>query len=460
MKITFNGAARVVTGSCHLIETNGVKFLLDCGLFQGREELEDLNPKFSFDPKDIDFVILSHGHLDHCGRLPYLVKRGFRGKIYATPGTVDITRLILMDAAQVQEEHIKTLNRKRLREGKEPKELLYTLDDVFDTFGHFSPVNYHEWKEVKGVKFRFLDAGHILCSESVEVVVEGKRLLFSGDIGNAGKPLIRDPEPPPKADIVMIETTYGDRKHKSLKESIEEFKTAVLDTFERGGVVLIPTFALERAQDILYILKKMYEKGELPPCRVFLDSPLAISITQVFKRHPECLDEKVVKEMRKGDLYKFPYLKFTRTVEESKKINDYKGRAVIIAGNGMCTGGRILHHLKHRIWDKKNSIIFVGYQAEGTIGRQIIEGAKKVKIFNEVVAVKASVYTINGFSSHADQPQLLSWLKRAIHRKSKIILIHGEEKVVKNFSNLVREIFKMEPISPKLYESFRFDHCN
>ncbi len=453
MKITFNGAAGVVTGSCHLIETGNTKFLLDCGLFQGSEELEELNGKFTFKPEEIDFVILSHGHLDHCGRLPLLVKRGFKGKIFATAGTIDISRFILLDAAQVQQENIKTENRRRLREGKRPKELLYTVDDVFDTFSHFKECSFYKWYSVGPIKFKFHDAGHILCSEFIEIEIEGKKVVFSGDIGNAGKPLIKDPEEPPKGDIVLIETTYGNRKHKSFKESVEEFKEAILSTFKRNGVVLIPTFALERAQDLLYILKKMYEKRKLPPCKVFLDSPLAISITKTFKRHPECLEERVVREMRERGLFNFPYLEFTRTVEESKKINYYRGRAIIIAGNGMCTGGRILHHIKHRIWDKRNSIVFVGYQAEGTLGREIVEGKKKVKVFNEIVKVNAKVYTINGFSSHADQPQLLNWLKKASHRETQVILVHGERKVQEVFYEKVKETGINRVYLPELYDT-------
>jgi len=458
VRITFNGAAQVVTGSCHLFEVGNLKFLLDCGLFQGSEELEDLNPKFTFDPAEVDFVVLSHAHLDHCGRLPYLVKKGFRGKIYATAGTVDVSRYILTDAAQVQEEHLKTANRRRLREGKRPKEPLYTVDEVFDTFPLFEPCAFGKWYRVGPVSFRFHDAGHILCSEFVELEVEGKKVLFSGDLGNAGKPLIRDPELPEPADLVLIETTYANRKHKSFEESVEEFKRAILETFRRGGVVLIPTFALERAQDLLYLLKKFYEEGELPPCKVFLDSPLAISVTKTFRRHPECLEDRVLKEFkRRGDLFSFPYLEFTRTVEESKKINDYRGRAIIIAGNGMCTGGRILHHLKHRIWDERNSIIFVGYQAEGTIGRAILEGAKKIKVFNETVAVKAKVYTINGFSSHADRPQLLNWLSKAIKKgRTEVVLVHGEKEPMLSFKPEVERLGARAVYLPTLYSSLEF----
>ena len=450
MKITFNGAAKTVTGSCHLIETDNVKFLLDCGLFQGKEKVEELNRKISFKPQEVDFVILSHGHLDHCGRLPFLVKKGFRGRIYATKGTIDIARLILMDAAQVMEENLKTENRRRLREGLPPKELLYTLDDVFDVFDFFVPIEYSRWYEVGNVKFRLRDAGHILCSSFVELEIEGKKILFSGDLGAENKPLIREPEIPEKSDVILIETTYGNREHKSYEESVKEFEEAVLETFERGGVVLIPTFALERAQDVIYLLKKIYEKGKLPKCKIFVDSPLAISITRVFKRHKECLRENV----RSGDIFDFPYLEFTRTVEESKRINEYRGVGVIIAGNGMCTGGRILHHLKHRLWDKRNSIIFVGYQAEGTLGREIVEGAKKVKVFNERIAVKAEVFTINGFSSHAGRSGLLNWLREGVKEESKVFLVHGEEKAAKSFATLVNSELGLQPIIPDIFASF------
>ncbi len=450
MKITFNGAAKTVTGSCHLIETGNVKFLLDCGLFQGKEKVEELNRKFSFKPQEVDFVILSHGHLDHCGRLPFLVKKGFRGRIYATKGTIDIARLILMDAAQVMEENLKTENRRRLREGLPPKELLYTLDDVFDVFDFFVPIEYSRWYEVGNVKFRLRDAGHILCSSFVELEIEGKKILFSGDLGAENKPLIREPEIPEKSDVILIETTYGDREHKSYEESVKEFEEAVLETFKRGGVVLVPTFALERAQDVIYLLKKMYEKGKLPKCKIFVDSPLAISITRVFKRHKECLRENV----RSGDIFDFPYLEFTRTVEESKRINEYGGACIIVAGNGMCTGGRILHHLKHRLWDKRNSIIFVGYQAEGTLGREIVEGAKKVKVFNERIAVKAEVFTINGFSSHAGRSGLLNWLRKGVKEESKVFLVHGEEKAAKSFATLVNSELGLQPIIPDIFASF------
>ncbi len=450
MKITFHGAAKTVTGSCHLIETSEHKFLLDCGLFQG--EFERKNYQFRFNPGDIDFVILSHAHLDHCGRLPLLVKQGFKGKIFATKGTIDLSKLILMDAAQVMEENTKTINRKRVRAGLEPIELLFNLDDVFEVFSHFEPIPYHEWHSVGNVKFKLYDAGHILCSEFIELEIERKKVLFSGDLGNKGKPIIPDPETPPKSDVIIIETTYGDRKHKSIEESLEELREAILSTFERKGVVLIPTFALERAQDILYFLKQMYENGELPECKIFLDSPLAISITRTFKRHRECFE----KELFNNDPFDFPYLKFTKTTEESKRINSITENAIIIAGNGMCTGGRILHHLKHHIWNENNSIIFIGYQAKGTTGREIVDGKKKIKVFGEPIAVKAKVYTINGFSSHAGQPQLIDWLKTAFKNGSKVFLVHGEENSMEAFSRKVSELFGIVPNIPELFETFTF----
>ncbi|OMH41327.1 MBL fold metallo-hydrolase RNA specificity domain-containing protein [Desulfurobacterium indicum] len=456
MKIMFCGAAQVVTGSCHLIETGNSKFLLDCGQFQGAMELEDLNYTFPFRPSDIDFVILSHGHLDHCGRLPLLVKEGFSGKIYATPGTIDIARLILMDAAQVQEESIETVNRKREREGLPPVAPLFILDDVFDVFDLFEPIPYGEWVGIKDLKFRFSDAGHILCSSFIEMEIEGKRVVYSGDLGNKGKPFVRDPFYPEKADVLIVESTYGNRVHKSVVESVRELKEAILDTFKRGGVVLIPTFALERAQDILYFLKQFIEKREIPKCKVFLDSPLAISITRTFKRHKECFDKDTLEMFKKGDPLNFPGLTFTRTVEESMRINQVKSHAIIIAGNGMCTAGRIVHHLRHHLWDRNSSIVFIGYQAEGTTGREIIEGKKKVKIFNEYIKVNAKVYTINGFSSHADKPQLIDWIKRGTKKDTRIVLVHGEKDVMKDYGEAILKDIGIKPIIPELYETLTF----
>ena len=456
MKVTFCGAAQVVTGSCFLIETGNVRFLVDCGQFQGDVKLEDENFRFHFDPSAIDFVLLTHGHLDHCGRLPLLVNRGFRGKIFATDGTIDIARLILMDAAQVQEETIATVNRKRMREGLPPVKPLFFLDDVFEVFPIFKSVEQNRWIEHKGIRFRFRDAGHILCSSFVEMEIEGRKVVFSGDLGNKGKPIVPDPQEPTPADVVFLETTYGDRKHKSLRDSVEELKKAINDTFEKGGAVLIPSFALERAQDILYFVRQFIENEEIPRCDVFLDSPLAISITKVFKRHRECFDDETLNLLNKGDLFSFPGFKFTRTVEESMKINSVKSKAIIIAGNGMCTGGRILHHLRHHLWDKSSSIVFIGYQAEGTTGREIVEGKRKVKIFNELIKVNAKTYTINGFSSHGDQPQLLDWLSSGVKNRTKVVLIHGEKKAMGVFSKKVKGKFGIDAEMPFLYESITF----
>ncbi len=453
MKITFNGAAQRVTGSCHLIETNGIRFLLDCGQFQGKDA-EKLNERLPFDAKTIAFVILSHAHLDHCGRLPLLIKNGFRGRIFATKGTIDLSRLILMDAAKVERENTKTLNRKRQRMGLPLIKPLFTMDDVFDTFPYFEGTSYGKWISVSGIRFRFLNAGHILCSAFVEVEIEGKRLTFSGDLGNKGDPLLNDPEPPEKSDIIITETTYANRKHKSFKESKLEFEDAIISTFKRDGIVLIPSFALERAQVVLYVLKEMFDEGKLPMCRVFLDSPLAISITRTFKRHTNCLRTSVSKRMKNGwNPFEFPYLRITETPDESKKINSISENAIIIAGNGMCTGGRIMHHLKHHLWERKNSIIFVGYQAEGTTGRQIVDGARRVEIFDEKVNANSKVYTINGFSSHADEPQIFSWLKKGIKKDTELILVHGEKPVMESFKGYIETTLGIKPIMPKLYQT-------
>ncbi len=445
MKITFLGAAGCVTGSCHLIEVGKVKFLLDCGQFQGLEEHE--NEKLPIDARDIDFVILSHAHLDHCGRLPLLVKKGFKGPIFATSGTIDLAKLILMDAGQVQEETVKVLNRRRLREGLKPVSPLFVLDDAIETFDHFVPVKEGQWFDYKGVRFKFHSASHILCSESVEIEIDGKRVVYSADIGEGNRPFVKEMDYPPRADVALLETTYGSRDHRSLEESVRELELALRKTFDRGGVVLIPSFALERSQEMLYYLKKFHESGELGDFRVYLDSPLAISITRAFEKHRECYSEKYKRES-----LSFKGLKFVRSVEESMKLNQVKGNAVIIAGNGMCSGGRILHHIKHHIWDRNSSIIFVGYQAKGTLGRQIVEGARKIKVFNEIIKVNAEVYTINGFSSHAGKTALLKWAKTV--SPSKLILVHGEQEERDSFSKLLEMSgFKGQVFKPSLYQS-------
>ena len=426
--LTCHGAAGEVTGSCHLLEHAGRRILVDCGLFQGSDALEGENAHaFAFDPASIDFVLLTHAHLDHCGRLPLLARRGFRGEIIATAPTRELARLVLSDAASLQEEEAKARTRK-LRDFAAP---LYTLEDAFhamDFFGRRAEYG-QDIALAPGLSVRFIDAGHMLGSASVVVETgEGasrRRIVFSGDLGNPGRPLLRDAEPPPATDVVVIESTYGDRDHRSMAASVAELIGAVADRIERGGNVVIPTFALERAQEILYHLADGIRDGILPrTLPVFLDSPMAISATETFARYPEYLGEEARRRLADGDLFGLPTLRFTRETADSMALNRIKGGAVILAGSGMCTGGRVRHHLRHNLWRKHAGVIFVGYAARGTPARRIIDGADTVRLFGEDVRVQARIWTINGFSAHAGQHDLLGWLGHAAPKKA--VLVHGE----------------------------------
>jgi metallo-beta-lactamase family protein len=447
MKIAFHGADRGVTGSCHLVECGGRRVLIDCGLYQGGRELEEENAEpFGFDPAAIDFVLLTHAHLDHCGRLPLLVKRGFRGEIVTTAPTRELARLVMLDAAHLQEEEARHRARWAARRGKEREAAgpLYTILDALNTQDAFGRrVAYGEAAQIApGIRATFLDAGHILGSASVLLELEEhgarRRVLFSGDLGNAGRPLLRSPAPAPHADAVVLETTSGDRLHKALAPSVEELYQAVADTFERGGNVIIPTFALERAQELLYFLRAGVEQRRLSrSIQVFLDSPMAISATAIFERHPAFYDARTAELFREGrDPFHLPGLHFTREPSESIAINRLVAGAVIMAGSGMCTGGRVRHHLKHNLAREHCSIVFVGYAAEGTLARRIVDGAKSVHIFGEEIAVRARVYTINGFSAHADRDELLAWHAQAAAPRT--FLVHGDERAMRAFAQRLK----------------------
>jgi metallo-beta-lactamase family protein len=443
LKLSFHGADRGVTGSCHLVECADRRILIDCGLYQGGRELEEENAEaFGFDPASIDYVLLTHAHLDHCGRLPLLLKRGFRGEIVTTGATRELTRLVLLDAAHLHEEEARRRVRRTERGGDaENAGPLYGIPDALRCLDHFRrTVVYGEPLALApGVRATFLDAGHILGSASILLELqEGTRrsaLLFSGDLGNAGRPLLRDPATPPKADVVVMETTYGDRLHKPLPPSVEELYEAITDTFRRGGNVIIPTFALERAQELLYFLHAGVETGRLSSStQVFLDSPMAISATEIFERHPECYAPDKAALFRAGrDPFHLPGLHFTRESADSIALNRIVGGAIIMAGSGMCTGGRVRHHLKHHLWRRASSVVFVGFAARGTLARQIIDGAKRVRIFGEDIAVRARIHTINGFSAHADQGELLAW-HREIGGPARTFLVHGEEDTMRKFA--------------------------
>ena len=462
MKISFHGADRGVTGSCHLVECAGKHVLIDCGLYQGGHELSEENDTpFGFDAATIDYVLLTHAHLDHCGRLPLLVKRGFRGEIISTAATRELARVVMLDSAHLQEEEAKYQARRTTRRGSEEvPQPLYTMLDALNTMDCFGrTAAYDQLVELApGLRATFLDAGHILGSASIYLQLEedgrsrSRSVAFSGDLGNSGRPLLRDPVPPPRVDAVVIETTYGDRLHKPLQPSVEEFYQAIEDTFGRGGNVIIPTFALERAQELLYYLREAVETGRLSKSmQVFLDSPMAISATEIFRRHPECFDPEAFAKFGHGrDPFMLPGLHFTRETADSMDLNRISGGAVILAGSGMATGGWIRHHLKHNLWRQNCSVIFVGFAAKGTLARQIIDGAKTVHLFGEDIPVRARIHTINGFSAHADRDELLAWHRRV--GAARTFLVHGEVEVMRQFGGLLENTQVEMPALGQAYE--------
>ncbi len=454
VKLSFHGASQEVTGSCHLIEIAGRRILVDCGLFQGSREIADDNAEdFGFDPRSIDMVLLTHAHLDHCGRLPLLVRRGFEGDIICTAATQELARIVLLDAAHLQEEEAERRAHRALRRGEHRRIALYGMHDALRTIGHFRRVaRYGERLELAtGLTATFHDAGHILGSASVRLELargQGKApwsITFSGDLGKSNRPVLRDPQAPPASDVVVMETTYGDRVHRSLEASVEELVTAVRDTLQRGGNVLIPSFALERTQEVLFHLREAVERGALPRhLPVFVDSPMAISATEVFERHPECYDKATRKLLDQGiDPFDLPGLRFSRSTEESMALNRIRGGAVIMAGAGMCTGGRIRHHLRHNLWRADSSVIFVGFATPGTLARKLIDGARSVELFGDTVAVHATLHTINGFSAHADRDELLRWHKAV--SPSRTILVHGDPDAMERFASLLTDTEVLMP---------------
>ena len=427
-----------------MLEVGGARILIDCGMFQGSRAIEQDNAEeFDFDPAVIDCVLLTHAHLDHCGRLPLLVARGFRGDIIATAATRDLTELILRDSAHLQEEDARYRAQRKSHDRREHPAIkpLYTNDDVDRTLELFrSTARYdHRMQVTRGVHATFLDAGHILGSACILLELEEdrekQRVLFSGDLGSNGRPIIRDPSRAPWADVVVMETTYGDRSHKALQPSVAELYAVIHDTFAHGGNVLIPTFALERAQELLYFLREGIAGGQLPrKMQVFLDSPMAISATEIFRRHPDCYDRETAALFAgERDPFGFDGLHLARLADDSRAINRIAGGAVIMAGSGMCTGGRIRHHLRQHLWRSDSSVVFVGFAAAGTLARRIIDGAETVRIHGEEIRVEANVHTIGGFSAHADQEELLAWHGQTGDPK-RTFLVHGEHEVMQKFA--------------------------
>ena len=447
MKLTFDGAARTVTGSMHLLEVNGHRLLLDCGLFQGRRaETYQRNQNFEFDPKSIDAVLLSHAHIDHSGNLPNLVKNGFSGPIYATQPTATLGEIMLLDAAHIQEYDAEYVNKKRARRGEDPVEPLYTVQDANEAIKLYYPVKYNEgFSPVPGVTVRFIDAGHILGSAAIRLDIEEsgsqKSLWFSGDIGRYGLPLITDPVMPSDVDYMMMECTYGDMEHLTVDQAYQSFKAIAKKTFERRGKIIIPAFAVGRTQEIVYFLNQMISDKEIPAVPVFVDSPLAVEASQIFRNYPEYLDPETNAFIRefKHPALDFPGLTYVKSVEESKALNNRHEPMVIISASGMAETGRILHHLKNNVENPRNTIMIVGWQAPNTLGRRLVEGAKELRIFGQLFERRAQVETITGLSAHAGQELLLDYAGAVKGRVKKVFLVHGEEDAATIFMQKLQE---------------------
>ncbi|MBU4321164.1 MAG: MBL fold metallo-hydrolase [Nitrospinae bacterium] len=458
MKIQFLGGVRTVTGSCFYIWTSEIKMLVDCGMFQGEDSYDINRTPFLVNPSEIDYLFLTHAHIDHSGLIPKLVKYGFSGKIVTTSATADLAELMLYDSAHIQEADSEWHTRRAMRAGKEPVLPLYTVDDVKASIPFFKKVSYGKIEHTgKGIKYRFLDAGHILGSGSLEIWFQDghkeKKIIFSGDIGRKGNPIINDPSLATEAEYVVMESTYGNRLHKGMSETIDELVEVIKVTFKKGGNVIIPAFAIGRTQDLLYVLNRLVREGRLYKINVYIDSPLAEQATKTYLAHPECFDEEAKRILNAGSAAESIRLRFTGSVDESIALNKIKSHAIIIAGSGMCEGGRIGHHLKHNLWRPECSIIFSGFQARGTLGRRIVDGARVVRIFGEEIAMKAGIYTLGGFSAHADQKELLEWLA-SFKGSPQVFVVHGEEETSLAFSGMIKERYRFVTHVPSKGEEY------
>lgn len=465
MKITFMGAARTVSGSCFIIECAGKRFALDCGLHQGNKEIEKRNWNFEdYDAKKLDFILITHAHIDHSGLLPALVSKGYKNPIYCTAPTRDLMEIMLLDSAHIQEMEAEWSNRKRMRTGVQPVRALYNITDAENTAPLLATVEYEKtFEPAPNIKITYKNAGHILGSAFIEIeyLHEGKvtKAVFSGDLGRPEQLIVEDPSEANYADYVFLESTYGNRNHADVEDNLDKLAEAIKYSYGNKEKVVIPAFAVERSQQIIYSLFLLRKQGRLPKdMPIYLDSPLAIRATEIFRKHPEFYDEQMHEHIRNGEHpLDLPNLHFTETRDQSQAINETSGPAIVISASGMANAGRIKHHLRHNLWRAGASVIFVGWQGVGTPGRKILNGAKKIRLFGEEVAIAAKVFTINGFSGHAGQEELMTWLGSMQGKPVKVILVHGEAEVQKEFGDLITDKFGFEVHIPEYMEELELE---
>lgn len=462
MKVTFWGAAKTVTGSMHHVEAAGSRILLDCGLYQGRRmEAYERNSHFPFSPASIDSVILSHAHIDHSGNLPTLVSKGFSGPIYSTPATIDLCLAMLADSAYLQQKDAEFCNkRRRFRKerGLDDRECvaLYTIENAEQTYRQFKPVPFGEATGIApGLKYKTYEAGHMLGSTSVVVEADGVRLGFSGDVGRKNLPIIHDPAPLDPVDYLIMESTYGDRWHRRVDDAADKLAAVVNRTAGRGGRIIVPSFAVGRTQQLVLLLHQLMDAHRIPSIPIFVDSPLAVNATEVYRKHPECYDEGARKFLTDGDdPFGFFRLKYVRDAKESKALNDLRGPFVVIAASGMCEAGRILHHLRNNIEDPRNTVLITGFQAEHTLGRKILEERQEVPIFGEPMRLRAEVESLEELSGHADQRELIEWMRPIAEGLKKVFLVHGEPAQGAALAKVITKEFGIEAVQPDRGDSF------
>lgn len=466
IRLRFLGAAENVTGSRHLLEFNHSKVMIDCGLYQERD-LQSRNwEEFGVNPSELNAILLTHAHLDHCGLIPKLAKEGFKGPIYATEATAEIAKIVLLDAGKLQEEDAAFKRKRHKKEGREdmrPAEPLYTVQDVEACLGQFKPIKFGETLPIgEGIEANFYTAGHILGAAIIKITVclsgECRTILFTGDFGRTDKPILQDPAIIEQADYILMESTYGDRDHMTVEDTKEQLCKAVNDAYQAGGNILVPSFSVGRSQEVLYYLNELLHEDRIPHIMTFLDSPMAVKVTEVFRSHPELYDDKMKQLMLKNESpFSFHGLKLIQTAAESKAINHIRGTIMVIAGSGMCTGGRIKHHLVNNISRPESTILFVGYQAVGTLGRNILDGNPEVRILGQTYPVKANIVRVHGFSAHADRNEMLDWVKNIKKPPRKIFVVHGEKETAHKFKDFLIQNTGWDVVVPKYKDTIQID---